>query len=98
MATASQQISDRNSRSKRNKSCNNKKVLKEVGGTVVFLYWKSTEKSTKVLNISTLPAIEEYDFENMWFQQDGATCHISSVAKYFQNFQSNIVLKIAKNR
>ena len=23
-----------------------------------------------------LPAIEEYDLENMWFQQDGATCHM----------------------
>ena len=22
-----------------------------------------------------LPAIEEYDLENMWLQQDGATCH-----------------------
>ena len=22
-----------------------------------------------------LPAIEEYDLENVWFQQDGATCH-----------------------
>ena len=22
-----------------------------------------------------LPAIEEYDLENMWFQQDGAICH-----------------------
>ena len=22
-----------------------------------------------------MPAIEEYDLENMWFQQDGATCH-----------------------
>ena len=22
-----------------------------------------------------LPSIEEYDLENMWFQQDGATCH-----------------------
>ena len=24
-----------------------------------------------------LPAIEEYDLENMWFQQDCATCHIT---------------------
>ena len=22
-----------------------------------------------------LPAIEEHDLENMWFQQDGAKCH-----------------------
>ena len=22
-----------------------------------------------------MPAIEEYDLENMWFQKDGATCH-----------------------
>ena len=24
-----------------------------------------------------LPGIEEYDLENTWFQQDGATCHIT---------------------
>ena len=23
-----------------------------------------------------LPAVEEYDLENMWFQQDGITCHV----------------------
>ena len=22
-----------------------------------------------------MPATEEYDLENMWFQQDSATCH-----------------------
>ena len=22
-----------------------------------------------------MPAIEEYDLQNTWFQQDGATCH-----------------------
>ena len=25
-----------------------------------------------------LPVIEEYDLENMWFQQDVATCHTTA--------------------
>ena len=26
-----------------------------------------------------MPAIEEYDLENMWFQQDDATCHTARI-------------------
>ena len=45
---------------------------------MIGLYFFENDDSTTVTVNSEpifLPAIEEYDLENMWFQQDGATCH-----------------------
>ena len=53
LVTASQQICDKSSERKLSKICNNKKVLIASRGTAVFLKWKSTEKNTKVLILST---------------------------------------------
>ena len=41
-------------------------------GTTVTV---NSERYGHMITDFFLPAIEEYDLENMWFQQDGATCH-----------------------
>ena len=40
-----------------------------------------------------LTAIEEYELENMWFQQDGATCHTTraNIALLQETFAGGVI-------
>ena len=44
-------------------------------GTTVIV---NSERYGHMITDFFLPAIEEYDLENMWFQQNGATCHTTN--------------------
>ena len=44
-----------------------------------------------MLNEFLFPKIEEDDMDNIWFQQDGATCHTANVTIY-------LLLTVSENR
>ena len=47
-----------------------------------------------------LPAIEEYDLENMWFQQDGVTCHTTraNIALLQETFPGRVIYRRYNNQ
>ena len=47
-------------------------------GTTVTLI---SERYRHFISDFSLPAIKEYDLENMWFQQDCAPCHTTRVIR-----------------
>ena len=48
------------------------------------------ERYRDMVTISLLPYLDDIDIEQLWFQQDGATCHIynETISLLHENFQT----------
>ena len=53
----------------------------------------NSERYRHIITDLFLPAIEEYDLENMWFQQVGATCHTTraNMALLQETFPGHVI-------